>query len=95
MTDGIHQNPTERLDWFTTAYFHRPDEIRPELEEAGLAFDTLLAVEGAAWMNQNLDEWLDDEAGRERLLHVVRRLEKEPSLIGATAHIIAIARRPN
>jgi ubiquinone/menaquinone biosynthesis C-methylase UbiE len=93
LTDGIHQNPTGRPDWFTTAYFHRPEEIQPELEDAGLAFDHLLAVEGPGWMNQALDAWLDDDAGRERLLQVLRRLEAEPSLIGASAHLLAIAHR--
>jgi ubiquinone/menaquinone biosynthesis C-methylase UbiE len=93
LTDGIHQNPTNRLDWFTTAYFHRPEEIRPEIEEAGLGFDSLLAVEGPGWMNQDLDAWLDDGTARERLLHVLRRLETEPSLIGASAHILAVAHK--
>src|ERR671912_699517 len=52
LTNGIHQNPTTRADWFTTAYFHRPDEIRSEIEEAGLLFDHLIAVEGPGWMNR-------------------------------------------
>jgi len=43
-------------------------------------------------MNQDLDSWLDDEDGRERLLAVLRRVEAEPSLIGASAHLIAVAR---
>lgn len=93
LTDGIHQNPTNRPAWFTTAYFHRPEEIPPEIEEAGLRFDNLLAVEGPGWMNQDLDVWLDDGAARKRLLHVLRRLETEPSLIGASAHLIAVARK--
>ena len=93
LTDGIHQNPTKRAEWFTTAYFHRPEEIRPEIEEAGLRFDNLLAVEGPGWMNQDLDPWLDDDVGRERLLHVLRRLEAEPSLVGASAHMVAVAHR--
>jgi SAM-dependent methyltransferase len=93
LTDGIHRNRTARPDWFTTAYFHRPEEIRPEIEEAGLRFVELLAVEGPGWMSPHLDEWLDDTAAAERLLRVVRRVETESSLIGASAHIIAIARR--
>jgi SAM-dependent methyltransferase len=93
LTDGIHQNPTNRPEWFTTAYFHRPEEIRPEIEEAGLRFDTLIAVEGPAWMNQDLDTWLDDDVARERLLHVLRRLEAEPSTVGASAHMVAVAYR--
>jgi SAM-dependent methyltransferase len=92
LTSGVHQNSTGRLEWFTTAYFHRPEEIQPEIEEAGLRFEALLAVEGPGWMNQALDPWLDDEDGRERLLAVLRRVEAEPSLIGASAHLIAVAR---
>ena len=93
LTDGIHQNPTNRPDWFTTAYFHRPEEIRPEIEEVGLRFDNLMAVEGPGWMNQDLDTWLDDGAARERLLHVLRRLETEPTVIGTSAHMLAVAHR--
>ena len=93
LTDGIHHNPTNRPEWFTTAYFHRPEEIRPEIEEAGLRFDNLIAVEGPGWMNQDLDTWLDDDVARERLLHVLRLLEGEPSLVGASAHMVAVAHR--
>jgi SAM-dependent methyltransferase len=93
LTDGIHQNATNRPDWFTTAYFHRPEEIRPEIEEAGLRFADLVAVEGPGWVTEDLDGWLDDDDARERLLHVLRRMEKEPSLIGASAHLIAVARK--
>jgi ubiquinone/menaquinone biosynthesis C-methylase UbiE len=93
LTDGIHQNPTTRPDWFTTAYFHRPEEIRFEIEEAGLLLDHLIAVEGPGWMNHDLDAWLDDDAARERLLHVLRRIETEPSVIGASAHLLAVAHR--
>ena len=93
LTDGIHQNPTGRIEWFTTAYFHRPEEIGPEIEAAGLRFDRLLAVEGPGWMNQQLDAWLDDDSAREPLLRIIRRVETEPALIGVSAHIIAIAHR--
>ena len=93
LTDGIHQNPTNRPEWFTTAYFHRPEEIRPEIEGAGLRFEKLIAIEGPGWMNQDLDTWLDDGVACERLLHVLRRLEAEPSLIGASAHMLAAAHR--
>ena len=27
LRDGVHRNPTDRLDYFTTAYFHRPEEL--------------------------------------------------------------------
>jgi hypothetical protein len=93
LTGGIHQNPTNRPDWFTTAYFHRPDEIQPEIEEAGLRFENLMGVEGPGWVSDDLDAWLDDVPARERLLNVLRRIETEPSLIGASAHLIAVAHK--
>lgn len=36
LADGVHRNPTGRPGWFTTGYFHRPEELRAEVEEAGL-----------------------------------------------------------
>ena len=94
LTDGVHLNPTNRVDWFTTAYFHRPEEIRPEIEDAGLRFENLIAVEGPGWMSHDLDAWLADDATRDRLLHVLRRMESEPALIGASAHIVSVATVP-
>jgi len=35
LVDGQHRNPEGR-DYFTTAYFHHPDELRSEASEAGL-----------------------------------------------------------
>ncbi len=92
LTDGGHRNTSNRPDWFTTAYFHRPEDIRPEIEEAGLRFQDLLAVEALGWMSPHLDEWLDDAVARDRLLNVLWRLETEPSPIGASAHLLAVAR---
>ena len=94
LTNGIHLNPTKRPEWFTTAYFHRPEEIRLEIEGVGLRFDDLVGVEGPGWFASDLDAWLDDPVQSERMLGVLRRLEREPSLIGASAHILAISRRP-
>jgi ubiquinone/menaquinone biosynthesis C-methylase UbiE len=36
LRDGQHRNPTERLDYFTTAYFHRPEDLRTEFINSGL-----------------------------------------------------------
>jgi SAM-dependent methyltransferase len=36
LQEGQHRNPTERLDYFTTAYFHRPEDLRAEVQSAGL-----------------------------------------------------------
>ena len=93
LRDGRHRNPTGHPAYFTTAYFHRPEELAAECEAAGLAHEETLAVEGVAWLLPNLDEWLADEARRGVLLSTLAQLEAEPALMGASAHLLAISRR--
>ena len=93
LSDGQHRNPTRRPEWFTTAYFHLPDELATEVADAGLRLRALLAVEGVGEFAADAAERLADLDRRERLLEVVRRVEAEPSLLGASPHILAIAGR--
>jgi SAM-dependent methyltransferase len=89
--DGQHRNPTGRPEWFTTAYLHLPDELAREVTDAGLRLDAVLAVEGPAWMLSDIQQRLADPARRERVLAAIRRVETEPSLLGASSHLLAIA----
>jgi SAM-dependent methyltransferase len=93
--DGQHRNPTNHPGYFTTAYFHHPGELRAEVEDAGLIHMATLAVEGPAWLARwVLDAW-DDPTSRERVLAVLRMIEAEPSLLGASAHLLTITRAPS
>ena len=94
LLDGCHQNPTQRLDYFTTAYFHRPEELRREVSEAGFVVEGLYGVEGPGWMLPDFMERWNDERRREVLLRVARMLESEPAMIGSSAHLIVAARKP-
>ena len=93
LADGQHRNPTGHPAYFTTAFFHHPDELRQEVEDAGLTHEQILAVEGPAWLLQDFDAHWDDPGRRERLLDVVRRVEADPSLLGASAHLLAVVRK--
>jgi len=93
LRDGQHRNPTGRPEWFTTAYFHLPDELAREVAEAGLRLQALLAIEGPAWMLPDIQQRLADPPRRERVLRAIRRVETEPSLLGASSHLLAIAGR--
>src|SRR5918994_119719 len=87
LREGQHRNPGERPGWFTTAYFHRPAELREEAEEAGLLVDGLFGIEGPAWTIPDLGAWLENPARRTKLVDAVRRVEAEPELLGASAHL--------
>jgi SAM-dependent methyltransferase len=88
---GVHRNPDRVPEWFTTASFQRPDELRAEVAEAGFEDVRVVGVEGAAWLLGDLAGWLDDDARRPLLLDFLARIEAEPSLLGASAHLLALA----
>ena len=97
LADGQHRNPEAHPGWFTTAYFHRPDELEREVAAAGFEVTAIVGVEGAvgaAAETHALDAWLDDPGKREILLRAIRRVEAEPSLLGASPHVLALATAP-
>jgi len=94
LLDGHHQNPTSRVDYFTTAYFHRPEDLRREATDAGFKVEGLYGIEGPGWILSDLGErWANPER-REMLLHAARALESEPSVVGASAHLMVVGRKP-
>jgi ubiquinone/menaquinone biosynthesis C-methylase UbiE len=93
LRDGCHHNPTGNPAYFTTAYFHRPEELAAECAAAGLDHEATLAVEGAAWLLSDLDARLADRERRAVLLAALAVLETEPALVGVSAHLLAVARR--
>ena len=95
LRDGRHYNPTDRLDYFTTAYFHRPEELRREVSDAGFDVEGLYGVEGPGWILPDfMDRW-SDERRRDDLIRLARLLESEPAMLGASAHLIVAARKPD
>lgn len=94
LVNGQHRNPGDHPDYFTTAFFHHPDELAQEVTESGLTLEAVLAVEGPGWLLPDLDEWWRESERRERLLHLIAAVEREPSLLGVSAHLLAVARRP-
>jgi ubiquinone/menaquinone biosynthesis C-methylase UbiE len=50
LVDVQHRNETGRIDYFTTAYFHRPEDLAREMRAAGFDQVTVLGVEGPGWL---------------------------------------------
>jgi len=90
LESGVHENSTANLDYFTTAYFHRPDEIRDELVAAAFRHEGTFGLEGPGWILSDFNKRWNDPRTREDLLRVARDLEQEPSMIGVSAHLLAV-----
>ncbi len=86
---GLSQDPQAVPPGSFWAYFHQPNELKAELAEAGFGDVRLLAVEGFAWLLGDLERRMSQP---EPILAAVRLTESEPSMLGCSAHVIAIAR---
>lgn len=94
LATGQHRNPEDRPHWFTTAFFHHPNQLREEAEEAGLAIRELVGVEGlAVYLPQLAEKW-DNSSQRDMILWAARSVESEPSLLGLSPHMLLIATTP-
>lgn len=89
LLSGQHRNPDPvgKPAYFTTAYFHTVDDFANEVVEAGFCELTIFAVEGPGWPLE--EEWLNDPGRRRQILFAVRAIEREPSLLGFSHHLIA------
>ncbi len=94
LKDGQHRNPTTNPAYFTSTFFHHPDDIIAEIKESGLTLENILAVESIGGLLADFDEIWEDTTRRERLLRYLRKIEAEPSLLGVSPHIIAVVKKP-
>ena len=64
-----------------------------EIESAEFKDVVALGVEGPGWVLSDFDARCDNPVVRQDLLDVAKALEREPSIIGASAHILGIGKK--
>lgn len=95
LATGVHRNPARHPEFFTTSYFHRPEELAEEFRAARLADVRVRGVEGlAGWCAGAVTAALRDPGQRETVMNLLFLLEEEPSVVGASAHLLASGTRP-
>lgn len=82
----------ERQYW-TDAYFHKPEELENELKESGFKETKLFVIEGLSWAFPLKKEIVENKKLLEKLLHFLEIIENEKSFIGTGSHIMAIGRK--
>ena len=93
LQDGQHRNPTNRPDYFTTTFLHHPDELQQEMAEAGFQVEKLVGIEGPAWFMGSLQSHWQVPQKRQLLLELLRTVEEDRSILGASAHPMGIGRK--
>lgn len=93
LENGQHRNPTGNFEYFTTSFFHHPDEIKSEMNEAGFADVQVLPVESFGWLIPSFQEKWVDENFRDLLLKTISSVENDQSILGVSAHLIGIGKK--
>ena len=77
---------------FTTAYFHRPEELAAEFSAAGLPGPQVFGIEGPLWP---LLDAVGVQASDPLFINAMtcaRTFETDPAIIGASSHLLAAVR---
>lgn len=90
LATGQHRNPTKHPGYFTKTFFHHPDELKAEVAGAGFDVAGLLSVDGISYLMKDFENNWAVEENRAFLLEILDALEREPSLLGASPHVMCV-----
>jgi hypothetical protein len=68
--------------------------LAEEVRTAGFDDVETLGIEGPVWSSARFPDTWNDPALRENLMQFLSLIEREPSVQGASAHLMALAHRP-
>lgn len=88
---GIHLNETTNPEYFTTAFFHTPGEIKNEIAQSSLKLEKLVAIESVGWLIDDFTKKSKDERFRKRVQKLINAVESNDDLIAVSPHIMAVA----
>jgi len=93
LKNGQHRNPRNVPEYFTTAFFHHPNELQADLLQAKFKSVELHAITGFAWLLPEFDTLWTNRELRGRLLTLLEMTEAEPSMMGVSDHLLAMGIR--
>jgi len=91
LKDGQHRNPTNKPGYWTTAFFHHPDELYSEIRAARFDRVRIVGVTGFGELLPNFEKLWSNKGSKERLLTILERIETEPTLLGLSTHLLGVA----
>ena len=91
LEEGQHRGHPDDSRYFTTAFFHRPEDLEAEVLEAGFEQGGLYSVKGPGELAIDLEGRMSDPTKRAQLLDLIRSVEQEKSLLGVSSHFVVVA----
>ena len=91
--DGQHRNPRRIPGYFTSAYFHRPEELEAELKDAGFSDCQLLVIESILSYIPDFTKNWKNQSFRSLLLDTLKEMESDRTILGLGGHIMGVAKK--
>jgi ubiquinone/menaquinone biosynthesis C-methylase UbiE len=93
LISGIHTPPKSMPGVLPAAYFHSPNELRAELEDAGLIYLDIYAVEGPVWLDKNYFQSRSDPKKKATMNELMSIVEKDQSLLSLSPHMMIAGKK--
>ena len=93
LKNGQHRNPENKPNYFTTSFFHHPKELENELKTSKFKVKSIMAIEGPVLAKNEFNKIWENEDAQNNLLSFIEKIESDPFILGASAHIMAIGQK--
>jgi SAM-dependent methyltransferase len=90
---GVFKGHGEGL--LTTAYLHLPADQAAEVSGAGFECVEVFNIEGPGFLVADFPERWADPDRREAMLEAARLVEREPAMMAASSHLLAVGHTPD
>ncbi len=90
---GRYEPQSHTSRYFTTSFFHRPEELEEEVSEARLRQKGLFSAQGPGEYASDLEARLSEPTRRAKLLELIRLVEEERTLMGMASHLVIVAEK--
>ena len=93
LRNGQHRNSSNKPEYFTTSFFHHPNELEAEMKQARFRSVKVYGVTGFAWLLPRFEQIWRDPTLKMRLMDILDRTELEPSMLGISDHLLAVGKK--
>jgi len=88
---GIHQAPSDMPGILPKAFYHKPLELKEEIEEAGFNYIDTFAVEGIIWLEKNYFDAFYNPQKKTRLFELLKITETDKNVLALSPHMMVAA----
>jgi ubiquinone/menaquinone biosynthesis C-methylase UbiE len=93
LVSGIHNPPKNMPGMLPHAYYHRPSELKEELEEAGFEYIDTLAVEGLIWLDNNFFLTRANPQQKAGIMELLKITESDKNVLALSPHMMIAGKK--